>query len=248
MANPPPTWFSVLGYFEDGNLELNIEYWSLWEVFKSRQIGFHGAHFNRVLQCYLWNFSTALLWNAMQWYPGEMQCNGILGDISEVFRISNCWAPVLQLQEGDQLRKRGEANSFHLNLSQNISRNRRMSETPLFLLKKGLLGSFSLVYFLAANFYSERNWGQKAWHALGTLVGRHRWRCSHTNDEFEDILQFDITEELRDIQTFTTWQLKCINHGDWYWCSSPHEEKATKRLRHPLGTSASSPRPLSIKQ
>ena len=63
-----PTWFSVLGYFEDGNLELNIEYWSLWEVFKSRQIGFHRAHFNRV-QWYLWNFSSAIHWGR------EIRCN-----------------------------------------------------------------------------------------------------------------------------------------------------------------------------
>ena len=63
-----PTWFSVLGYFEDGNLELNIEYWSRWEVFKSRQIGFRRAHFNRV-QWYLWNFSSAIHWGS------EIRCN-----------------------------------------------------------------------------------------------------------------------------------------------------------------------------
>ena len=68
VANPPPTWFSVLGYFEDGNLELNIEYWSRWEVFKSRQIGFRRAHFNRV-QWYLWNFSSAIHWSR------EIRCN-----------------------------------------------------------------------------------------------------------------------------------------------------------------------------
>ena len=68
VGQSPPTWFSVLGYFEDGNLELNIEYWSRWEVFKSRQIGFRRAHFNPV-QWYLWNFSNAIHWGS------EIRCN-----------------------------------------------------------------------------------------------------------------------------------------------------------------------------
>ena len=44
-----PSLIYFLGYFGDSNSELNIEYWSLWEVFKSRQIGFRRTHFNASL-------------------------------------------------------------------------------------------------------------------------------------------------------------------------------------------------------
>ena len=44
-----PSLIYFPGYFKDINSELNIEYWSLWEVFKSRQIGFRRTHFNASL-------------------------------------------------------------------------------------------------------------------------------------------------------------------------------------------------------
>ena len=70
-----PSLIYFPGYFGDSNSELNIEYWSLWEVFKSRQIGFRRTHFNaslvsrQLFQC-ITLFTNALLW-----------------DIPKVFRI-----------------------------------------------------------------------------------------------------------------------------------------------------------------
>ena len=53
-----PSLIYFPGYFGDSNSELNIEYWSLWEVFKSRQIGFRRTHFNALVSRQLFQCIT----------------------------------------------------------------------------------------------------------------------------------------------------------------------------------------------
>ena len=188
-----PTWFSVLGYFEDGNLELNIEYWSRWEVFKSRQIGFRRAHFNRV-QWYLWNFSSAIHWGS------EIRCNTLHFRHLESFPH-----PELSSQEFYNCRRESTVGGL-LNekklwfvLKYSLILKFRKMQAKRDLTKIIYTYMYSVVFMdpwvtffgppciknvsgettkghrlsqvlVGANFFSETNWGQK--------VLRHTWHIS----------------------------------------------------------------------
>ena len=94
-----PSLIYFPGYFKDINSELNIEYWSLWEVFKSRQIGFRRTHFNASLV-------SRQLFQCITLFLNHCTT---LWDIPKVFRIQiELLSSSLTTAGGDQLRKEGE--------------------------------------------------------------------------------------------------------------------------------------------